>query len=93
MRCTQIFGLSEEAQEFLRENQYISSKEYKDARDEGMFDDGPILLEYVLKSGEVFQEFIQDIVWSSGPCIFLALRDVKNQKDVFLWSDEEMNNA
>lgn len=57
MRCTQLIGLPVEAKQFLDENEKIDKKtcpscghtkakrfneEYRDASDQGMFDDGPI---------------------------------------------------
>lgn len=49
----------------------------KTGRAAGMFEDGPNLHEYTLKTGEVVREIIQCVPWSSGPMIYLCLRDEK----------------
>ena len=58
----------------------------------GMFDDGPALYKYLLKDGRWIFEYVQASPWSSGPCIFLALRDESgNPIQESLWSEEEIN--
>ncbi len=92
MRCTQIIGLNREACEFISKHTF-SYMVYEDATDQGMFDDGPMLTEYVLQDGSKVREFIQAVPWSSGPCIFLALKDVESGKILFPWDEETINNA
>lgn len=111
MRCTQIIGLTQEAQVFLNENVAVieercphcngillkfsdkfKQKVYDSAASVGMFDDGPELYEYELKSGAIVREKVQAAPWSSGPCIFLKLVDGEG-KDLFVWSEEEIQRA
>lgn len=59
----------------------------------GMFDETVhILRKYTLQSGQQIEEYIQAEPWSSGPVIFLALRDVQTKQPIegCMWSDEEM---
>lgn len=65
---------------------------YEEARDAGMFDDGPDLHEYTLTSGQKVREVIQETPWSSGPCIFLCLED-ENGTRLFEWPQEDIDNA
>lgn len=67
------------------------NKKYSDARDRGMFDDGPDLHEYELKDGKTAKEIVQATPWSSGPCIFLCLE--VDEKRIGEWSDEELDNC
>jgi len=105
MRCTQIVGLSKEAGDFLNDNALLNDpcvtcgrgggvkcKDYKDASAEGMFDDGPMLLEYECKDGVVAREEVQCTPWASGPCIFLRLECFRNEISVgkFEWTDEQI---
>lgn len=103
MRCTQIMGLPPKAILFLTENQKQEvcptsgavkkiEKEYDSARAYGMFDDGPDLYEYTLKDGSIVKEVLQEVAWSSGPCIFLKLVD-ENNKTLFSWSKKDIENA
>lgn len=66
---------------------------YASAREQGMFDDGPELYEYTLQNGKKVREVVQAAPWSSGPCIFLKLVDVEAGKDLFMWTDKDINNA
>lgn len=66
--------------------------EYEDASDAGMFNDGPMLHRYNLKVGGYVEEYIQASPWSSGPCIFLALRDEKGNT-FCKWTEEQINSA
>lgn len=60
----------------------------------GMFDEEYPLHEYRMPDGRKYIEFVQAEPWSSGPCIFLALKDDSgNSVPESLWSDEEINNA
>ena len=65
---------------------------YEDATNYGMFDDGPMLHRYNLKVGGYVEEYVQNVVHSSGPCIFLALRDEKGIT-FCKWSEEAIRNA
>lgn len=67
------------------------SRMYDDetGREAGMFDDGPDLFEYTLKNGHKVQEVVQTVVFSSGPMIFLALRDEEG-KIFCKWPDGTM---
>ena len=109
MRCTQIRGLTIDAENFLNENCNQVPKKfcphcqgvlvlgrecevYEDASEAGMFDDGPNLLNYHLKDGSVVSEVIQEIVWSSGPCIFMCLQDESGNR-IHEWPTNEIENA
>ena len=90
MRCTQIHGLTEEAEEFISKHAQKESftcpvcgegtitKPLVVKRNNkahlGMFQDGPILSTYIDKDGSAISEVVQEVVWSSGPCIFLCLK-------------------
>jgi len=103
MRCTQIIGLPKKAHKFLFENQKTVTcihcgsvqriqKVYASAKEYGMFDDGPELLEYTLQDNSVVREVVQAAPWSSGPCIFLKLVDIDG-KDRFVWPKKEIDRA
>ena len=108
MRSTQIIGLTKEAKQYIDENvrlvekecplckcgkiQSPEQKQYADARNLGMFNDGPMLNEYIMKDGTILREIVQETVWSSGPCIFLCLCDI-NGKRMFEWSDDDLKHA
>jgi hypothetical protein len=66
-----------------------NAKIYASAKDEGMFDDGPDLLEYTLIDGKIIREKVQAAPWSSGPCIFLMLVD-ESEKILYKWTDKEI---
>lgn len=55
----------------------------------GMFDNGPLLFKYHLKNNQIVREVVQEVPWSSGPCIFLCLEDI-NGKRLFEWTDKEI---
>ena len=61
----------------------------------GMFDEKFSLSRYAFPDGEIIEEYVQETVWSSGPCIFLALRDGKTGKPIAksLWRKKEINNV
>jgi hypothetical protein len=49
---------------------------------------------YTLPDGRVYEEFIQAEPWSSGPCYFIALKNLKgNVISQSLWTTDELNNA
>lgn len=107
MRCTQVVGLSEKALAFLAQSALcdepcvtcgrgggMRSKSYKDASSSGMFDDGPMLMEYECEEGIVAREEVQCAPWASGPCIFLSLECFRNEISIgkFEWTDEQIEN-
>lgn len=61
----------------------------------GMFDNEYPLYEYTLLDGSVVQEYVQSDMWSSGPCIFLALRYKESKESVAstLWDQSEIDAA
>ena len=59
---------------------------------EGMFEDGPVLHKYRLKTGKWVKEIVQASPWSSGPCIFLCLQDEDGRR-LGEWSDDEIKTA
>lgn len=69
----------------------IISFVYASAAEEGMFDDGPKLLQYPLKNGEIAKEIVQAVPWSSGPCIFLCL-EIAGAK-YFEWPESALQNC
>ena len=110
MRMTQIYGLTEEAETFIKENvemipdmvctdcgKIMSYKRnwkiYDDAKDAGMFGDGPSLREFVLKDGSIVREKLNKYTpWSSGPNLFIDLVD-ENGNILYGWSEEEINKS
>ena len=128
MRCTQIFGLSQKAKNFLNKhaeripletcptcrsqkisrgflvamklegvhlvgNDYIQEVYDRETGvNAGMFEDGPELLRYKLKTGKWVKEIVQASPWSSGPCIFLCLEDEDGHR-IGEWSKKEIDNA
>jgi len=119
MRCTQVIGLSQAAQELVQGEEvviYVEEGErvYPDGRREafscpvegstvrteetgkcfhGMFGESYPLNRYIFPDGRVLEEAIQAEPWSSGPCIFLALKEQGEWVKASLWSDEEIDNA
>ena len=72
--------------------------------DAGWYDETMDLNQYHFPDGTVMEEYVQNQPWSSGPCTFLALKelvpDPKNfggfKREVVpesLWTDEEIANA
>jgi hypothetical protein len=68
-----------------------NQENYKDAKDVGMFEDGPMLHRYFLEEGITVVEEIQCSPWSSGPCIFLKLVNAKTTLTLFEWEDKDMD--
>lgn len=64
---------------------------YASAKKAGMFDDGPELYRYIMQDGSTWIEMVQEVPWSSGPCVFLMLVNVQEQKKRFKWERSEMN--
>lgn len=64
---------------------------------EGMFGElGDIypLYKHTLKDGSVVYEYVQACPWSSGPCIFIALRREDGTPiEESLWSNKEIEEA
>lgn len=51
------------------------------------------LVKYSFPDGRVLFEYVQDSPWSSGPVIFLALKDSDGKSiPESLWTDEEINS-
>jgi hypothetical protein len=64
------------------------SFEYDSAEYAGMFDDGPMLQAYFI-DGHWYFEDVQCSPWSSGPMIYLALRDEKGEWIIESLHDDE----
>ena len=110
MRTTQFVGLTSDADNWLKENVRITKRRCScpDCQHEhitevveeeydityGMCEDSFPLNKYQLKSGEWVYEYVQADPWSSGPVIFLALRQ-ENGSPIpeSLWSQEEIDQA
>ncbi len=110
MRMTQTYGLTKEAEEFLKENvemipnlicprceevvSYRQNKKiYGNAKDAGMFNDGPELTEYMLKDGSIVREKLNKYApWSSGPNLFIDLVDI-NGDILYGWTEKEINES
>lgn len=58
----------------------------------GMFDDGPDLYEYELRDTSIVMEVVQATPWSSGPNIFICLRD-EHGKWLCKWPQEEIDQC
>lgn len=61
----------------------------------GMFEEEGDLMIYTLLDGREVEEYIQAQPWSSGPCIFLALRDAKTKEPLpeTLWDEGSINGV
>jgi hypothetical protein len=59
----------------------------------GMFGEEFPLHRYLLPNGRVLEEHVQAEPWSSGPCIFLALKEGRRWVRESLWSDEDVAGA
>ncbi len=87
MRCDQPMGMTEAAEEYLKKyrkparicpccnqnmirDDVVTYDEYQVAFGDG---DGYPLHKYTLANGFLAEEYLQDTVWSSGPCFFLGL--------------------
>ena len=88
-------------EEFEREVKILLTIQEINGEFEGMFGEKYPLKKYTLPNGLILQEYVQAGPWSSGPIIFLALKEFSpyeghNKWRVLLkslWSDEEINNA
>jgi len=56
----------------------------------GMFEEDIPLYEYTLKAGGRIREVVQAIPWSSGPVIFLCLKN-KSGKLIYKWPQREID--
>lgn len=61
-------------------------EDHEDASSYGMFDDGPMLNKYQLKDDSWAYEYVQEVIWSSGPMIYLSIQDHPELD----WSQEEL---
>lgn len=124
MRCTQLFGLSDDAKSWLkkhcRQRHYFQkvfraydNEDWVEVDDSegtellskpleengtvfGMAgEDAYILQQYEMENDSIVEEYVQCSPWSSGPCIFLALRFQSTKKPVFksLWRDEVIDKC
>lgn len=101
IRMDQFIGLTDAAQEFLRENeayggmcptckQSLPRILQQVGSFTGMFDQEYPLFQHTLKDGCTADEFLQTSPWSSGPMFFLGLR-VSDGRE-FLWAEEEITS-
>jgi hypothetical protein len=103
MRCEQIIGLKREAVKHLCEHTNRVPHEFcphckevvrykKDTifydKYELSFGGSYDLIEYRLVSGETMREVVQEVKWSSGPCVFLCLE--QDGRRMFEWTEEEI---
>lgn len=57
----------------------------------GMFDNKYPLYRYTFPDGRVFTEYVQSVIWSSGPMIFTALKDEQgNPVPESLWDENKI---
>ena len=90
---TFILGFRAAAKELTGRNIPVS-KDLKPV--EGMFDEVVhTLKEYEMNDGTKIEEYIQAEPWSSGPCIYLALKNAETKEPILdsLWSEDEIHNA
>lgn len=107
MRCYQHFGLTGEAELYLKENcvtipdivcpdcsKVITTKrKVLGMENKGVFyEDGPTLHTYEGKDGKIIKEIVQAMPWSSGPCGFLCL-ELEDGTRIGEWSQEEIDNC
>ena len=99
MRGTQMFGLTNLAQQFLEKYQkkdvcgschMITGRTEETIGHTGMFNEAP-LKEYTLIDGRKAKEFVQYEPWSSGPMIFLKL--LIDDGTQFYWTPKEANKT
>lgn len=100
-RTTQFIGLSQDANQFLKEH---NAKELcRHIITTGMFEEpihGTIYdLEFKYDyygmeaiSNRAYAEVVQAEPWSSGPCIFTCLININAGEKVCFWSEEEIAN-
>lgn len=91
-RSTQLAGLSPKAQTLVQKPgvEKLSSGETFD----GMFEETYPLHKYTMPDGTVYFEKIQAEPWSSGPVIFLALKNAKgNWIPNSLWDRNSINTC
>lgn len=94
-RWTQHVGLSPRVQDFLESNDCKELCSYK--MTEGMF--GESIMGWVYEhltenqDAETYMEVVQTEIWSSGPCIFTCLKNLKTGEMIGLWTEKEVNAA
>jgi hypothetical protein len=98
IRCTQDFGLSKAAREFLDTHAILVNHcshcgrfdgyKHDEGEPYGMFDELRLKL-YHLSDGKVAKEYIQESIWDSGPMIFLGL--IVSDGTMISWSEEEIS--
>ena len=73
----------------------VKREEYdKYIEDFGGIEENYPLYMYTMPDGRVYYEYLQSTMWSSGPCLFIALKDEKgNVVQESLWTDEEQQAA
>lgn len=50
------------------------------------------LKRYTMPDGRVFEEFVQEVPWSGGPCYHIALKDGRgNVVPESLWTEDELS--
>ncbi len=105
MRTTQFMGLTEAAQAYIHDYaihnveikcEYCggikepSEPQYEETGEvTGMFGEPVHMLKRYKTIGDQFEEYVQADPWSSGPCIYLALRWSNNKKPIeeTLWDE------
>ena len=90
-RYMQMQGLNHRAIQFLHENGYVRSgvSKYKAMDIDGSDVD---LIAYKNPAGNVIHQYVQESPWSSGPMVFLAIKDTDgNVINESLWSDTEID--
>ncbi len=97
MRTTQFIGLNGNAFDWLDKNCIIQESLPIDLEPiYGMFEEEVhILKQYTTNENRFVEEYVQAEPWSSGPCIFLALRysDTKEPIEESLYLDSEIENV
>jgi len=107
MRCDQYMGMTDEAGDFLEENQIprevcptckqsIPYDLKTISHYNGMYMNEYPLVRFELKNGGHADQYLQAQPWSSGPIAFIGLK-VFNKKDklikTFEWSQEDIDNV
>lgn len=100
-RSNQLVGLTDEARQFLLENEIepdiceCCKRPFPRELEQissvfGYWDEEFPLHRHFLKNGTVANEFHQETVYSSGPIIFIGLKCDDRE---FLWSQDDINKA
>jgi hypothetical protein len=94
MRKTHFFGFTDEAIKWLQEN--VVSSIDTDEKITGMFgEEIQSIREHTTRDGRILIDYVQAEPWSSGPCIFLALKwkDTDEPIKESLWDEEIIDNC